>query len=147
MDYFIFTYNFCSTELQNKKTSLVACCVVESSADISEIDQNTLRVIISRAFRGGDIRNSTLNAIYAQLIAAIKVTATGSEFSSLSIEDKEDLERLYNGESFNRKVDQSNCGAFSYKQSAADREDKGDSVTPTDEAFTQGGFKPLGAAA
>lgn len=92
MDYYIFTYTFASTELVRKRTSLIACCVVESSADIKEIDSNTLRVIISRAFRGGDIPYSTLSAIYAQL-----VTAINQPTNSLLLTDreKESLEAWY----------------------------------------------------
>ena len=71
LDYYIFTYTFASTELARKKASVIACCVVESSANIKGIDPNTLRVIISRAFRGGDVAHSTLSAIYAQLITAM----------------------------------------------------------------------------
>jgi len=89
LDYYIFTYTFCSTELVKKKTSLIACCVVESSANVTEIDCNTLRVLISRAFRGGDIPHSTLTAIYAQLVTAINqpvndLTLTEKEKESLA---------------------------------------------------------------
>ena len=75
------------------------------------------------------------------------MSATGSEFSSLSVEDKEDLESWYNRQVVNQKMVQPNGGVFSYKQSSADGDDRGDTVTPTEEAFTQGGFKPMGAAA
>ena len=84
MDYYILTYTFSSTELARKRASLIACCVVESSASVKDIDPNTLRVIISRAFRGGDIPHSTLTAIYAQL-----VTAINEPVNSLSLTDKE----------------------------------------------------------
>lgn len=89
LDYYILTYNFCSTELVKKKTSLIACCVVESSANVKEIDCNTLRVLISRAFRSGDIPHSTLTAIYAQLVTAINqpvndLTLTEKEKESLA---------------------------------------------------------------
>jgi len=92
LDYYIFTYSFCSTELARKKASVIACCVVESSANIKDIDANTLRVIISRAFRGGDIPHSTLSAIYAQLAMAINQPANSL---SLSEKEKEALESWY----------------------------------------------------
>jgi len=64
LDYFIFTYT--STEPANRKASFIACCVVESSAVIKGIDHNTLRVIISRAFKAGDVSRSALTAIHSQ---------------------------------------------------------------------------------
>ena len=92
LDYYIFTYSFSSTELARKKASVIACCVVESSANIKDIDPNTLRVIISRAFRGGDIPHSTLTAIYAQLAMAINQPANNL---SLTEKEKEALESWY----------------------------------------------------
>ena len=92
MDYYILTYTFCSTELVKKKTSLIACCVVESSANVQEIDSNTLRVLISRAFRGGDIPHATLTAIYAQLVTAINQPANDL---TLTEKEKESLARWY----------------------------------------------------
>jgi hypothetical protein len=92
LDYYIFTYTFSSTELVRKRTSLIACCVVESSANIKDIDPNTLRVIISRAFRGGDVPRSTLTAIYAQLVMAINEPTDGL---SLTDNEKEVLENWY----------------------------------------------------
>ena len=40
LDYLIFTYTLCSTELVRKKASVIACCVVESSAGVKDIDSN-----------------------------------------------------------------------------------------------------------
>jgi len=71
LDYFIFTYTFTSTEFANRRASLIACCVVESSAVAKGIDANTLRVIINRAFKAGDVSRSTLTAIHSQLVTAI----------------------------------------------------------------------------
>ena len=71
LDYFIFTYTFNSTELARRKASLIACCVVESSAVVKNIDANTLRVIISCVFRGQDTPHSTLTTIYNQFAMAI----------------------------------------------------------------------------
>ena len=49
--------------------SVVACCVVKSSADIREIDNNTLRVLVNQCFE-----TSTLDlrkAIYSELNDAL----------------------------------------------------------------------------
>ena len=90
MDYFIFTYTFASTDLVSKKTSLIAYGVVESSAIVKDIDPNTLRVIISRAFKDGNLPYSNLVAIYTQLNAAM--FAPMSQFESLSLKAQEDEE-------------------------------------------------------
>lgn len=92
LDYYIFTYTFCSTELARKRISLIAGCVVESSANVRDIDPNTLRVIISRAFRGGDVAHSTLTAIYAQLVTAINEP---TDRLSLTDKEREALEDWY----------------------------------------------------
>jgi hypothetical protein len=96
LDYYIFTYTFTSTELVKKKTSLIACCVVESSAVVKDLDENTLRVIINRAFRQGNIPFRTLAAIYAQLITAVKGPTAG--LPGPSIKEQEELEFLYRPE-------------------------------------------------
>ena len=107
LDYFLFVYNFTSTDLVTKNVSLVACAVVESSAVIKDIDQNTLRVIISRAFKDGNLPRSILFAIYSQLNAAI--CAPVNEFTRLSLEaqGKEELKKWYKPE-FNQKYIQPN---------------------------------------
>lgn len=93
LDYYILTYTFASSHFgKSKKTSLIACCVVESSADVRDIDSNTLRVIISRAFRGGDIPHATLTAIYAQILTAINQPVSDL---SLTDKEKESLENWY----------------------------------------------------
>jgi hypothetical protein len=93
LDYCIFTYTFSSTELARRKASLIACCVIESPANIEDVDSNTLRVIVSRAFGGWGIPYSTLTAIYAQLVVTIN-----RPMSSLSLTEKEKaiLENWYN---------------------------------------------------
>ena len=93
LDYFIFTYTFTSTELSRRSASLIACCVVESSASIEGLDANTLRVIISRAFKGGNVPHSTLTAIYTQMATAIE--SPTARFSAMSIKEKEELETWY----------------------------------------------------
>jgi len=92
LDYYFFVYTFCSSELVKKKTSLIAVCVVESSAEIKDIDDNTLRVIIARAFRGGNVSRGVLSAIYTQLVMAMKQP---NETLSLTDDDREALSSWY----------------------------------------------------
>lgn len=99
LDYMIFTYTFASSAWSRKKVSLVACCVVESSAVIDDLDCNTLRVIISHAFKGGDVPLATLYAIYAQLVLVTKETL---RVLSLTDEEKHYLEEWHRAT--NRKL-------------------------------------------
>jgi hypothetical protein len=92
LDYLIFTYTFSSTELARRKASLIACCVVESSAVVKDIDANTLRVIISRVFGGRDTPYSTLTAIYDRFAMAINEPVSPL---SLTGKEKEGLEGRY----------------------------------------------------
>lgn len=41
---------------------LIACRIIESSAVVKDIDATTLRVIISRAFKGGGVSRFTLRS-------------------------------------------------------------------------------------
>ena len=50
MDTFFFVYNFQSEALIQKTSSVVACCVVKSSADITNIDDNTFKVVVGNCF-------------------------------------------------------------------------------------------------
>lgn len=146
LDYFILTYTFTSSELSRKKASLIACCVVESSAVVKDIDANTLRVIVSRAFKGGNIPHSTLTAIYAQLISAINAPVNRFEFSSLSAQEKEDLENWYKPTS-QQKGFQPNGGLITYQQDGAVNGGEGDGSFPATNEFMQSGFKPADIAA
>ena len=92
LDYFIFTYTFASTSLAAKKTSLVAFGVVESSAIVKDIDPNTLRVIVNRAFRGGNLRHRTLVKIYVQLNVAMFASVNELKTSLLEAQGEEELE-------------------------------------------------------
>lgn len=73
------------------------------------------------------------------MITAIKVAATGSEFSSLPADAREELENWYNEPVAEQKVVQPNGGPFAYKQNHTDEDGNGDSVTLISE-----GFKPMG---
>jgi len=90
LDYYILTYTFSSSELVKKQASLVACCVVESSADIgSGLDANTMRVLISRTFKGMGVPRPLLTAMHTQVVIAMrateeKLTLTGEEEESLA---------------------------------------------------------------
>ena len=145
MDYYIFTYTFSSTELVKKKASLLACCVVESSAQIDDVDLNTLRVIVSRAFRGGDIPYATLTAIYAQLATVTNRPANGF---SLTDEEKVSLENWYNpggqksltnGDSNGGDNTSPNGGFSQTGFSQTGFVQTGD----TNTGFSQGGFQPV----
>jgi len=142
LDYYIFTYTFSSTELAKRKASLIACCVVESSANIEGLDTNTLRVIVSRAFRGGNISRTTLAAIYAQLIKAIHDPVKGL---SLTDQEKQALECWYNQftpqfqTGFFPQGNFNNTGFYpqtGFNQGGFSR-----------VGFSQSGFQPVGAEA
>ena len=132
LDYYIFTYSFSATELVKRKVSLVACCVVESSAVVEGLDTNTIRVIISRAFKGGDIPHSTLTAIYAQLATAIHKPTNGF---SLTEREKESLEDWYKPK--NTKL-VTNGGYSGGADTYSGDENRG---------FSQSGFQPVEAEA
>ena len=86
LDYYILTYTFACSGLADKKASLVACCVVESSADIGGgLDANTMRVLISRTFKGMGVPRSLLTAMHTQAVTAMNTT-----MENLSLTDKEE---------------------------------------------------------
>jgi hypothetical protein len=62
-------YNFTSEGLKKTAKSVVACCIVKSSADIREIDDNTLRVLVNQCFETSDLE--LRRAISAELHEAI----------------------------------------------------------------------------
>ena len=128
LDYFIFTYTFTSTELSRKRANLIVYCVV-----VRDIDANTLRVIISRAFRGGDTPHSTLTAIYSQLITAINAPVT----QFLTTQEKEELEACHNQKKIQQEGLQPNGGLITY----------GDGAPPTNKEIVQSGFNPVEATA
>ena len=116
LDYFIFTYTFTSTELVNRKVSLIARCIVESSVVIKGIDPNTLHVIISRVFKVRDVPRSTLTAIHSQLMRAISEPVI--RFSSLAARENEELEAWYKPGS-QQKGFEPNGGFIVYRQNDA----------------------------
>ena len=78
----------------------MACCVVESSADIgSGLDANTMRVLISRTFKGMGVPRSLLTAMHTQTVTAMKTTM---ENLSLTGEEEENLASWY--KSSNQKL-------------------------------------------
>ena len=62
-------YNFASAGLLKTARAVVACCIVKSSADIREIDDNTLRVLVNQCFETSELE--LRKAIYAELHQAI----------------------------------------------------------------------------
>lgn len=50
LDTLFFVYSFQSEGIMKLSQSVVAACVVKSSADTSAVDENTLRVLINQAF-------------------------------------------------------------------------------------------------
>ena len=103
LDYYILTYTFSSSELSRKQASLVACCVVESSADIGNgLDANTMRVLISRTFKGMGVPRSLLTAMHTQVVNAMNATTenltlTGEQEESLASWYKSADEKLLTG--------------------------------------------------
>lgn len=69
LDTLFFVYNFSSEGLQKTAKSVVACCVVKSSADVKEVDDNTLRVLVNQCFETSDL--SLRKAIYGELRDAL----------------------------------------------------------------------------
>lgn len=93
MDYYILTYTFSCSALADKRASLVACCVVESSADIGcGLDANTIRVLISRTFKDAGIPRSLLTAMYTQAMTAMNVAVDNL---ALTEEEKQSLANWY----------------------------------------------------
>ena len=49
--------------------SVVACCIVKSSADVSAVDDNTLRVLVNQCFETSELE--LRKAIYGELREAL----------------------------------------------------------------------------
>ena len=96
LDYYIFTYKFASADLVAKKTCLVAYAVVESSAVVKDIDPNTLRVIINRTFKDGNLPYTDLLGIYAQLYAAMFGPTNRAQRLSVKVRGEDEAETGYN---------------------------------------------------
>ncbi|MCJ1412367.1 hypothetical protein MMC19_006461 [Ptychographa xylographoides] len=69
LDTFFFVYNFSSEGLIKTAKSVVACCIVMSSADVSQVDDKTLRVSIDQCFETSELE--LRKAIYGELRKAL----------------------------------------------------------------------------
>ncbi|KAF1974485.1 hypothetical protein BU23DRAFT_553181 [Bimuria novae-zelandiae CBS 107.79] len=69
LDIAFFVYNFSSEGLRKTAQSVVACCIVKSSANITKIDDNTLRVLVNQCFETSELQ--LRRAIYAELHESI----------------------------------------------------------------------------
>ena len=91
----------------------MARCVVESSADIGcGLEANTMRVLISRTFKGMGVPPSLLTAMHTQAATAMKTTMeklslTGEEEDSLASWYKSADQRLLT----NGATDGNDCSA------------------------------------
>ncbi|KAI8662097.1 hypothetical protein LRP88_12628 [Fusarium phalaenopsidis] len=92
LDTLFFCYNFSSEGLQKTAKSVVACCVVKSSADIKEVDDNTLRVLVNQCFETSDL--SLRKAIYGELRDALFYSKNPEYIASLREAQKENQEKL-----------------------------------------------------
>ena len=72
--------------------SMVACCVVKSSADITAVDDNTLRVLVNQCFETSDIQ--LRKAIYGELRDAIFYSKDPEYIKSLAEARKAQAEAL-----------------------------------------------------
>ncbi|KAM6518973.1 hypothetical protein FALCPG4_012632 [Fusarium falciforme] len=85
-------YNFSSEGLQKTAKSVVACCVVNSSADIKEVDHNTLRVLVNQFFETSDL--SLRKAIYGELRDALFYSKNPECIASLREAQRENQEKM-----------------------------------------------------
>ena len=132
MDYFIFTLP--SPPPTWSTRTLASSPAVESSADISNLDENTIRVIVSRAFEDG-VAHSLLTAICSQLIAAVIPT---KKFSPLTAQQEEELQTWYRPAPKQTGFQsQASGGLITYPQN-------GEGASPTSGEFLKGGFSQSG---
>jgi hypothetical protein len=92
LDTLFFVYNFSSEGLQKTAKSVVACCVVKSSADIKEVDDNTLRVLVNQCFETSDL--SLRKAIYLELRDALFNSKDPQYIAALRQAQHENEEKL-----------------------------------------------------
>ncbi|QRW11899.1 hypothetical protein RhiLY_10898 [Ceratobasidium sp. AG-Ba] len=69
LDTLFFVYNFRAAGLRDTAGSVCAACVVKSSADVTSIDDNTLRVIVNQCFETSD--KNLRKQILAEVQAAV----------------------------------------------------------------------------
>ncbi|USP72755.1 hypothetical protein yc1106_00029 [Curvularia clavata] len=65
LDAFFFVYKIQSESIIQKCYSVVACCVVESSVDAKDLNENTVKVVIGQAYGGSPA--STQQLIWKQM--------------------------------------------------------------------------------
>ncbi|KAF5017829.1 hypothetical protein F66182_10211 [Fusarium sp. NRRL 66182] len=92
LDTLFFCYNFTSEGLAKTAKSVVACCVVKSSADVTKVDDNTLRVLVNQCFETSDL--SLRKAIYSELRDALFYSKNPEYIASLQEARKENAEEL-----------------------------------------------------
>jgi len=81
LDTFFFVYNFSSEGLIKTAKSVVACCIVKSSADVTQVDDNTLRVLVNQCFETSELE--LRKAIYGELREALFNSKDPSYLKSL----------------------------------------------------------------
>lgn len=70
LDGFFYAQSVNASALVGKKAVVIACMVVESSADVSDIDSNTLKSLIETSF-GPGMPPKLQSAMYAQIAFGI----------------------------------------------------------------------------
>ncbi|KAF5610420.1 hypothetical protein F25303_14532 [Fusarium sp. NRRL 25303] len=92
LDTLFFCYNFNSEGLAKTARSVVACCVVKSSADVTKVDDNTLRVLVNQCFETSEL--SLRKAIYGELRDALFFSKNPEYLATLQEARKENQEKL-----------------------------------------------------
>jgi hypothetical protein len=92
LDTLFFVYNFSSEGLAKTAKSVVACCVVKSSADVKEVDDNTLRVLVNQCFETSDL--SLRKAIYGELRDALFYSKNPEYIATLRQAQEANREKL-----------------------------------------------------
>ncbi|KAG9123964.1 hypothetical protein FRC07_013355 [Ceratobasidium sp. 392] len=69
LDALFFVYNFSASGLMSTVGSVCAACIVKSSADVTSVDDNTLRVLVNQCFETSSI--DLRKAIYGELRDAL----------------------------------------------------------------------------
>ncbi|KAK4211497.1 hypothetical protein QBC37DRAFT_426769 [Rhypophila decipiens] len=92
LDTLFFCYNFESEGLKKTAKSVVACCVVKSSADVKEVDDNTLRVLVNQCFETSDL--GLRKAIYGELRDALFYSKNPEYIATLKAAREENQEKM-----------------------------------------------------
>jgi hypothetical protein len=96
LDAYFFAYSFTSDTLIKEVQNIVACMVVKSSVDCTDVDDNTLRVIVNDSFPS--LEKSQLTGLYEQLASIVlssppteaQISATTALEKIYEAMDKED---------------------------------------------------------